>query len=179
MTVLAAPTLPSSCPSPGALHYHWYPNNFALVIHANSGCASISLGLGPLIFGASKDLFARCNSAFSRYHSFLCSFCILFSRVESNFCHLFQLHSRYCIDRLWLADTDTGDVTLRVAIIRGLSLPEHYCRFYCRRASCCCETSSAAARESMDMLGAKRISALLIVFLLEHQTHRSRTRIFP
>jgi hypothetical protein len=31
----------------------------------------------------------------------------------------------------------------------------------------------------MDILGAKRISALLIVFLLEHQTHRSRTRIFP
>lgn len=84
-------------------------------------------------------------------------FCLC-SRVESNFCHLFQLHSRYCIDRLRLADTDTGDVivTLRVAIIRALSLPEHYCRFYCCRASCCCETSSAAARESMDRLGAKR-----------------------
>ena len=27
----------------------------------SSGCASISLGLGPLIFGASKDLFARCD----------------------------------------------------------------------------------------------------------------------
>lgn len=31
------------------------------MIYACSGCASISLGLGPLIFGASKDLFSRCG----------------------------------------------------------------------------------------------------------------------
>lgn len=52
------------------------------VIDACSGCASISLGLGPLIFGASKDLFSRCGLTLTSLeslklsYSHLC-FCLL------------------------------------------------------------------------------------------------------
>ncbi len=113
--------------------------HLAQLMSITSGCASISLGLGPLIFGASKDLFARWNVNMRTLLPVECehahTVAAIASRILSSV-DILQLHACSCIDWLRFAVPHTGVLTLQVTVAGGLI---SFARFYFPRATCCCE----------------------------------------